>query len=172
MGSGGMIVMDDQTCMVDVARYFINFLIDESCGKCTACREGLYILREILNRITAGDGRIEDLELLEELSSTIKKMSLCQLGGTAPNPVLSTLQYFSDEYQQHIIDKKCPAGVCTKLITYSITDSCNGCALCAKYCPTGAISGERKELYSIDPDLCIKCGICEENCKFSAIEVK
>jgi len=172
MGSGGMIVMDDQTCMVDVARYFINFLIDESCGKCTACREGLYILREILNQITAGDGRIEDLELLEELSATIKKTSLCQLGGTAPNPVLSTLKYFPEEYQQHIIDKKCPAGVCTKLITYSINDSCTGCAVCAKNCPTGAISGERKELHSIDPDLCIKCGICEESCKFGAVEVK
>ena len=172
MGSGGMIVMDDQTCMVDVARYFINFLIDESCGKCTACREGLFALREILTRITRGEGRDEDLDQLQELSSTIAETSLCQLGGTAPNPVLSTVKYFRDEYEAHIRDKKCPAGVCTELITYSINDNCTGCVICARNCPTEAISGIPKKLHIIEQDKCIKCGICLESCKYNAVEVR
>ncbi len=172
MGSGGMIVMDDHTCMVDVARYFINFLIDESCGKCTACREGLYALREILTRITRGEGREGDLDQLEELSATVAEASLCQLGGTAPNPVLTTLRYFYDEYEKHIKERTCPAGVCTELITYSINDHCTGCVICAKNCPTKAISGTPKELHSIDQDNCIKCGICLESCKYNAVEVK
>jgi len=164
--------MDDHTCMVDVARYFINFLIDESCGKCTACREGLYALREILTRITRGEGREGDLEQLEELSATVAEASLCQLGGTAPNPVLTTLRYFYDEYEKHIKERTCPAGVCTELITYSINDHCTGCVICAKNCPTKAISGTPKELHSIDQDNCIKCGICLESCKYNAVEVK
>ncbi len=172
MGSGGMIVMDDHTCMVDVARYFINFLIDESCGKCTACREGLFALREILTRITHGEGTEEDLERLKDLSATIKETSLCQLGGTAPNPVLSTLDYFYDEYLAHIRDKACPAGVCSALITYAINENCTGCVICAKNCPTKAISGEPKALHSIDQELCIKCGVCLESCKYDAVEVK
>jgi len=172
MGSGGMIVMDDQTCMVDVARYFINFLIDESCGKCTPCREGLFALSKILTRITKGEGREDDLEQLQELSETIEASSLCQLGGTAPNPVLTTLRYFEDEYIKHIKDKTCPAGICTELITYSINDNCTGCVICAKNCPTEAISGEPKELHTINQQDCIKCGICLESCKYNAVEVK
>jgi len=172
MGSGGMIVMDDHTCMVDVARYFINFLIDESCGKCTPCREGLFALSKILTRITKGEGREDDLEQLQELSETIEASSLCQLGGTAPNPVLTTLRFFEDEYIKHIKDKICPAGVCTELITYSINDNCTGCVICAKNCPTEAVSGEPKELHTINQEDCIKCGICLESCKFNAVEVK
>ncbi len=172
MGSGGMIVMDDHTCMVDVARYFINFLIDESCGKCTACREGLFALNAILTRITRGEGKEADLERLQELSETVAAASLCQLGGTAPNPVLTTLRYFNDEYIKHIKDKTCPAGVCTELITYSINENCTGCVICAKNCPTSAISGETKELHNINQEECIKCGICLESCKFNAVEVK
>ncbi len=172
MGSGGMIVMDDQTCMVDVARYFINFLIDESCGKCTACREGLFALRKILTRITRGEGRDGDLDRLRELSETIAETSLCQLGGTAPNPVLTTLRYFYAEYEKHIKDKTCPAGVCTELITYSINDNCTGCVICAKNCPTEAVSGKPKELHTINQGNCIKCGICLESCKYNAVEVK
>ncbi len=172
MGSGGMIVMDDKTCMVDVARYFINFLIDESCGKCTACREGLFALRTILNRITRGEGKESDLDQLRELSKTVAETSLCQLGGTAPNPVLTTLRYFSDEYEKHIKEKTCPAGVCTELITYSINDNCTGCVICAKNCPTKAVTGEPKELHTINQQECIKCGICLESCKYNAVEVK
>ena len=172
MGSGGMIVMDDQTCMVDVARYFINFLIDESCGKCTACREGLFALREILTRITRGEGQDGDLDHLMDLSETIAETSLCQLGGTAPNPVLSTIKFFRNEYEAHIRDKKCPAGVCTELITYTINDNCTGCVICAKNCPTEAVSGIPKELHIIEQDKCIKCGICLESCKYNAVEVK
>ncbi len=172
MGSGGMIVMDDHTCMVDVARYFINFLIDESCGKCTACREGLYALSDILTRITRGEGRDEDLEHLEHLSETIVETSLCQLGGTAPNPVLSTIKYFRDEYVAHIKDRVCPAGVCKELIAYSINDNCTGCVICAKNCPTEAITGSPKELHTIEQEKCIKCGICLESCKYNAVEVK
>jgi len=172
MGSGGMIVMDDNACMVDVARYFINFLVDESCGKCTACREGLFSLRKILTRITRGEGQPEDLDSLEELCQTITEASLCQLGSTAPNPVMTTLRYFYDEYEKHVKDKTCPAGICTALITYSINENCTGCAICAKKCPTGCISGQPKEQYEINQDDCIKCGICFESCKYDAVEVK
>lgn len=172
MGSGGMIVMDESACMVDVARYFINFLIDESCGKCTACREGLFALSGTLNRITQGKGRPGDIEFLEDLSHTIAKTSLCQLGGTAPNPVASTIRYFRDEYEEHIHERRCPAGVCTELISYSINDNCTGCAICAKNCPVDAIQGKPKELHIVKPEKCIKCGICLESCKFDAVEVK
>jgi len=172
MGSGGMIVMDDHTCMVDVARYFIDFLMDESCGKCTPCREGLKALSGTLNRICRGEGRPDDLAFLEELSATVAETSLCQLGGSAPNPVLSTIKYFRDEYLEHIEQKRCRAGVCKELITYTILETCTGCGACRKPCPTGAISGAIKELHVIDQALCIKCGICYEVCKFDAVEVK
>jgi NADH:ubiquinone oxidoreductase subunit F (NADH-binding)/(2Fe-2S) ferredoxin/NAD-dependent dihydropyrimidine dehydrogenase PreA subunit len=172
MGSGGMIVMNDRTCMVDVARYFIDFLLDESCGKCTPCREGLFALSKILNRICNGEGKEEDLDDLENISDTIIETSLCQLGGTAPNPVISTLRYFKDEYKEHIFDKKCRAGVCKPLIKYSINENCTGCTLCAKSCPVDAIKGEVKKIHSIDTEKCIKCGICYEVCKFNAVEVK
>jgi NADH:ubiquinone oxidoreductase subunit F (NADH-binding)/NAD-dependent dihydropyrimidine dehydrogenase PreA subunit len=171
MGSGGMIVMDDRTCMVDVARYFVDFLVDESCGKCTPCREGLFALRTTLERICRGEGREGDIEFLEETSQTIIDTSLCQLGGSAPNPVLSTIRYFRDEYEEHIKEKRCRAGVCKALIQYRITDNCTGCTLCFKQCPVGAVSGEAKKLHLIDPDKCIKCGICYEVCKFNAVEV-
>jgi len=173
MGSGGMIVMDDKTCMVDVARYFIEFLIDESCGKCTPCREGLFALNKILTRICNGEGREGDIEQLKTLSETIKETSLCQLGGSAPNPVLSTLQFFEDEYIEHIRDKKCRAGICKPLIKYSINaDNCTGCTLCARNCPVDAISGAVKQVHKIDQSKCIKCGICYEVCNFEAVEVK
>ncbi|MBU1533872.1 4Fe-4S binding protein, partial [Myxococcota bacterium] len=172
MGSGGMIVMDDKTCMVDVARYFIDFLMDESCGKCTPCREGLHILHKILARITTGQGQEGDIELLEEVAATIGETSLCQLGATAPNPVLSTLKYFRSEYEEHILHKRCSAGICKELVTYSINGNCTGCTLCARKCPVNAISGEKKALHSIDAALCIKCGICSEVCNFNAVEVK
>jgi len=173
MGSGGMIVMDDQTCMVDVARYFVDFLVDESCGKCTPCREGLFALAETLGRICGGRGREGDVEFLEELSATVRDTSLCQLGGSAPNPVLSTLRYFRDEYLEHIRDKRCRAGVCRELITYTIlADKCDGCAACLRPCPVGAIEGERKKLHSILQAKCIKCGICVETCTRGAVEVR
>ena len=172
MGSGGMIVMDDRACMVDVARYFIDFLMDESCGKCTPCREGLKALSDTLNRICRGQGQHEDLAFLEELSATLVETSLCQLGGSAPNPVLSTLKYFRDEYLEHIEHGRCRAGVCKELITYTILETCTGCGACRKPCPTGAITGEIKALHTIDQALCIKCGICHEVCKFDAVEVK
>ena len=172
MGSGGMIVMDEKTCVVDVARYFTKFMSDESCGQCTPCREGIDRMHEILANITEGRGREEDLELLEELAEVIKETSLCALGGTAPNPVLSTMKYFRDEYDAHIRDKKCPAGVCRALITYSIDpEKCTGCHVCAAECPTGAAAGEKKKPHEIDPEKCIKCGICYEGCKFDAIVV-
>ncbi|MCK5075271.1 MAG: 4Fe-4S binding protein, partial [Calditrichia bacterium] len=172
MGSGGMIVMDDKTCMVDVARYFINFLMDESCGKCTACREGLFHMNNILERICNGEGKEGDIELLEDLSETVQDTSLCQLGGSAPNPVLSTINNFREEYEEHIKEKKCRAGVCKPLITYSINDECTGCTVCAKNCPVDVITGERNELHVIDDEACIKCGICYEVCNFNAVEVK
>ncbi len=173
MGSGGLIVMNEQTCMVDVARYFINFLVDESCGKCTPCREGLYAMKSILDRICSGEGKEGDIEALEELSETIIDTSLCQLGGSAPNPVLSTIKYFRNEYEQHITEKKCIAGVCKPLIEYSINaEKCIGCTACAKPCPVKAITGNKKEVHVIDKETCIKCGICVETCKFDAVEVK
>jgi NADH:ubiquinone oxidoreductase subunit F (NADH-binding)/NADH:ubiquinone oxidoreductase subunit E len=172
MGSGGMIVMDDRACMVDVARYFIDFLMDESCGKCTPCREGLKSLSDTLNRICRGEGKPDDIAFLEELSATVADTSLCQLGGSAPNPVLSTLEHFKDEYLEHIEHQRCRAGVCKELITYEILEICTGCGACRKPCPTGAISGEIKALHTIDQALCIKCGICFEVCKFDAVEVK
>ncbi|MEW6482345.1 MAG: NADH-ubiquinone oxidoreductase-F iron-sulfur binding region domain-containing protein, partial [bacterium] len=173
MGSGGMVIMDETTCMVDVARFFLNFVQDESCGKCTLCRIGTRRMLEILTRITEGKGEISDISLLEELALTIKSASLCGLGQTAPNPVLTTLKYFRDEYEAHIKDKKCPAKVCKALLTYSINPNvCTGCGLCAKKCPNNAISGEKKKAHKIDQDKCIKCGICYDTCKFGAIIVE
>ena len=173
MGSGGMIVMDEDTCMVDVAKYFLSFLEDESCGKCTSCREGIKRMFEILTSITEGKGKEGDIELLEELAVVVADTSLCALGGTAPNPVLSTIRYFRDEYEAHIRDKKCPAGVCRQLITYSIDEeACHGCLACKKLCPQEAITGERKEPHHINQDKCIKCGVCLEACKFDAIRVE
>ena len=171
MGSGGMIVMDDSTCMVDIARYFLHFLADESCGKCVTCREGLKHLCRIVDRVCAGQGREGDLELLDEISLTVEKASLCALGQTAPNPLRSTMRYFKDEYVAHIKDHKCPAKVCKALITYTINDKCTGCMVCARNCPTGAITGERKKLHVIDQAKCIKCGVCQEVCKFDAVDV-
>ena len=168
-----MIVMDEDTCMVDVARYFIDFLVDESCGKCTPCREGLFALAATLRRICDGQGREGDLDFLAELSGTVRDTSLCQLGGSAPNPVLSTLRYFREEYLEHIREKRCRAGVCREIITYSINpEACDGCAACRRPCPTGAIEGERKKVHSILYGKCIKCGICVEVCKRGAVEVR
>lgn len=171
MGSGGMIVMDEENCMVDVAKYFLKFLMEESCGKCVPCREGISQMAEILEDITNGKGKPEDIELLEEMSTVIKDTSLCALGGTAPNPVLSTIRYFRDEYDAHINDKKCPAGVCQALIQYSINPKkCIGCGACLKQCPQEAITGEKKQPHIIDPEKCIKCGACYDACKFDAIK--
>jgi NADH:ubiquinone oxidoreductase subunit F (NADH-binding)/(2Fe-2S) ferredoxin len=172
MGSGGMIVMDDQTCMVDVAKYFMNFLKDESCGKCFTCRKGTQRMYEILEDISSGKGRPEQLHLLKELAEVVKDTSMCGLGQTAPNPVLSTLQYFSDEYLTHIEKKRCPAGVCKNLITYFINTKCVGCQLCAKNCPSEAISGTKKEQHLIDSGKCTKCGACKTVCKSDAVEVR
>ena len=170
MGSGGMIVMDEDTCMVDVARYFVNFLREESCGKCTPCREGIKQMLKILDRVTGGAGREGDVELLEDMSAGIIDGSLCALGGTAPNPVLSTIRYFRDEYEAHIRDKKCPAGVCKALIEFSVdAEKCTGCMVCLRNCPAGAITGAKKEVHTIDPAKCTKCGICYEMCKFDAV---
>ena len=172
MGSGGMIVMDEDTCMVDMARYFVRFLEEESCGKCTPCREGLLQMDRILTRICEGKGQDGDIELLEDLSQTMIDTSLCALGSTAPNPVLSTIRYFRDEYETHIRDKRCPAGVCKALITYSIdAEKCNGCGACLKTCPLDAISGERKKPHQLDLDKCVKCGACRDVCKFEAVSV-
>ena len=173
MGSGGMIIMDDHTCMVDIARYFLDFLKEESCGKCVPCREGIRRMLEILTRITEGQGEMADLETLETLAKTVQSSSLCGLGKSAPNPVLSTLRYFRDEYEAHIEDHKCPAGVCKALIEYYIiADKCTGCGLCCRKCPQEAISGEKKEPHVIDLALCIKCGICHDVCKFDAVGVR
>ena len=172
MGSGGMIVMDEETCMVDIARFFMEFTQDESCGKCVPCRVGTRRLLEILEKICAGKGEEGDIEELQELSEQIKKNSLCGLGQGAPNPVVSTLNHFMDEYKAHIYEKRCPAKVCRALIKYEILDGpCTGCTVCARNCPVSAISGERKQTHVIDQDICIKCGICYQSCKFDAIEV-
>ena len=172
MGSGGLVVMDETTCMVDVARYFLTFTQTESCGKCVPCRLGTKRMLEILTRITAGHGKIEDIALLEELATSIKTSSLCGLGQSAPNPVLTTLKYFREEYEAHILEKRCPAGQCKALITYSIDpDTCEGCMVCLRACPTEAITGARRELHVIDPNLCTRCDTCRQICKFDAVLV-
>jgi len=171
MGSGGMIVMDEDDCMVNIAKYYLEFTMDESCGKCTACRVGNKRLYEILSRITSGNGKKEDLETLKELGEIIKDTALCGLGQTSPNPVLSTMKHFWDEYIAHVVDKKCPAGVCRDLLTYRIIEGkCVGCTACKKVCPVNCISGQVKKLHVIDQDKCIKCGACYSTCKFNAIE--
>ena len=173
MGSGGLIVMDEDNCMVDVARFFLEFTVDESCGKCTPCRIGTRRLLEMLNKITAGKATLEDLDKMEKLCHYIQENSLCALGQTAPNPVLSTLRYFRDEYLAHVVEKRCPAGVCKSLMRYIIDpDKCVGCTLCAKNCPVSCIAGKVKEKHVIDQDKCIKCGVCMQNCKFGAISKK
>ena len=170
MGSGGLIVMDEDTCMVDIAKFFLEFTVDESCGKCTPCRVGTKRLLELLNKITDGKGTLEDLDKIEELAEFIKANSLCGLGQTAPNPVLSTMRYFRDEYVEHIVNKRCPAGVCKALLNYKIDPvKCKGCTLCARTCPAGAISGSVRQPHSIDTAKCVKCGACVEKCKFGAI---
>ena len=172
MGSGGLIVMDEDNCMVDIAKFFLEFTVDESCGKCSPCRIGTKRLYEILDKITTGKGTLEDIDNLESLCMSIKESALCGLGQTAPNPVLSTLKYFRDEYVAHVVDKKCPAGVCKALLSYSIVaDKCKGCSACSRKCPVGAISGEIKKPFVIDQSKCIKCGACVETCKFDAIVV-
>ena len=170
MGSGGLIVMDEDTCMVDIAKFFLEFTVDESCGKCTPCRVGTKRLLELLNKITDGNGTMEDLDKINELAEFIKANSLCGLGQTAPNPVLSTLRYFRDEYVEHIVNKRCPAGVCKALLNYQIDPvKCKGCTLCARGCPAGAIHGTVRQPHSIDTAKCVKCGACIEKCKFGAI---
>ena len=169
MGSGGMIVMDEDNCMVDIARFYLDFIVDESCGKCTPCRVGTKRMLEILNRIVNGQGKEGDIEKLEELAQTIKSTALCGLGQTAPNPVLSTLKFFRDEYEAHIKEKRCPAHHCKALLQYVITDKCRGCTACARVCPGNAITGEVKKQHVIDPNKCLKCGACMEKCRFGAI---
>lgn len=171
MGSGGLIVMNNDNCMVDVAKFFLDFTVDESCGKCTPCRLGTKKLHNILEKITSGNGEMSDLDELKKLSSHIKATSFCGLGSSAPNPVLSTIRYFEDEYINHIQNKKCSAKRCKSLIEYNITDMCTGCSLCSRKCPVNAISGELKGKYTIDKEKCIKCGLCYEVCKFKSIEI-
>ena len=173
MGSGGLIVMDETTCMVDIAKFFLEFTVEESCGKCTPCRVGTKRLLEILNKITSGNGTLEDIDRMEELCYYIKENSLCGLGQTAPNPVLSTLKYYRDEYEAHVVEHRCPAGACKALTNYHIdADKCKGCTLCARNCPVGAISGSVKQPHVIDTTKCIKCGVCMEKCKFGAVVKK
>ena len=169
MGSGGLIVMDEDNCMVDMARYFLDFTVDESCGKCTPCRIGTRRLHQMLDKFTEGRATLEDIDMMEELCAHISKNSLCALGQTASNPVLSTLRYFRDEYEAHVRDRKCPARVCKSLLQYLIIDKCRGCTACKRVCPTDAISGEVKKLHVIDQEKCVKCGACMETCKFAAI---
>lgn len=170
MGSGGLIVMDESTCMVDLARFFLDFTVDESCGKCPPCRIGTKRMHEILVRITEGKGEPEDLEKLEILAKNIKASALCGLGQSAPNPVLSTLRYFRDEYMAHVVEKKCPAGVCKSMVKFIIdTDVCKRCSICKKGCPAGAISGDKNTPFVIDQDKCVKCGVCMEKCPFKSI---
>ena len=173
MGSGGMIVMDEDNCMVDVAKYFMNFLKDESCGKCTTCREGTRRMHEVLEAITRGEGKDGDIELLEELAWITQNGSLCALGSTAANPVLTTLQYFRSEYEAHIAQKRCPAKVCKGLIRYTIDQTkCNGCGRCQRECPERAVEGEIRTPMRINPDLCSRCGICKDLCQFDAVIVE
>ena len=171
MGSGGLVVMDDRTCMVDVARFFMAFTQRESCGKCIPCREGTSRMLEILERIVSGQGKEEDLDLLEEIAHMVKDMSLCGLGQTAANPVLSTLKHFRGEYLEHVRNKRCPSGVCSALRHFKIDEEkCNGCSRCARICPAEAISGKVKSPFTIDINICIRCGACLEKCAFDAIE--
>jgi len=170
MGSGGMIVTDDNTCMVDVAKYFMGFLKDESCGKCFSCRKGTQRMHEILDDISKGKGTPGHIELLEELALVVKDATMCGLGQTAPNPVLSTLRYFRNEYEEHLRGR-CPAGVCKELIRYSINESCNGCGACIKACPEKAITGKKKLRHVLDVEKCIRCGACRSVCKFDAVDV-
>ncbi len=173
MGSGGMIIMDEDDCIVDVAKFYLGFTVEESCGKCAPCRVGGRTLYNILDRITKGDGEMEDIDKLQTIGRAMQKASLCGLGQTAPNPVVSTLYYFADEYKAHIKDKRCPAGKCKSLISYHIlADKCIGCTVCARKCPVNAISGERRQLHEIDQDICIKCGECYNACKFDAIFIR
>ena len=170
MGSGGLVVMDDKSCMVDTARFFLEFVQEESCGQCTPGREGTGLMLDILTRITEGKGREGDIEELEELGNIIKKTALCGLGQTAPNPVLSTIRHFRDEYEAHIREKRCPALVCRKLVQYTIDpETCNGCMACAQACPASCISGEKKEVHVIDLSCCIHCGTCYDVCRFDAV---
>jgi len=171
MGSGGFVVMDDETCMVDMARFFMDFTQDESCGKCTPCRVGTRRVLEILQKICAGQGTPEDLAMLEDLCPEIQRNSLCGLGQGATNPVVSSIRLFRQEYEAHIFEKRCPARVCRALIRYEISDNCTGCTVCARNCPVQVISGERRQLHVIDPEGCIRCGICMQVCNFNAVQV-
>jgi NADH:ubiquinone oxidoreductase subunit F (NADH-binding) len=172
MGSGGLVVMDEGTCMVDIARFFMDFIQDESCGKCVPCRIGTRRILEILERICAGEGEEGDIEQLERLSTYILAGSLCGLGQGAPNPILTTIKHFRAEYEAHIYEKKCPAKVCKKLIHYRILDNCPGCMVCARNCPSKAITGEKQKVHYINPEICESCGICMTVCKFDAITVE
>jgi NADH-quinone oxidoreductase subunit F len=170
VGSGGMIVIDEDNCIVDTARYFLSFTQSESCGKCPPCRIGTKRMLDILSRICDGKGKLSDLDFLSGIAEQVKVGSLCALGGTAPNPVFTALKYFRDEFEEHVVEKRCRAGICTALVTYSIDpEACTGCAACVRVCPTGAITGEKKQAHLLDPDICIKCGACYEKCRFDAV---